>query len=325
MGRLGDQMERKTATLVILGVFLAACASQPGAETVDDRARDLEPELPSADAASGVDEVLALVERGAETWEESCERANAEGLCLEFVLVKEDATRCGEPVLGDVVVHARDVDAAKAAQADFAEALELALDLEAPGDDTLRMRYKSALATARLAQVDAKLEAYFGIDAPSDVDFTVEEWKRDSGVPKWEAEYTEQVAKKEASMQRFKDYFEAKTRAGQDVMKDFASVKQFGDVEVVLRAALRTSWTSVHFHDQMTSFEIPVSMRDKEDFRTAYCGALAGQAERPREQGVDAAIYCREKANEAGFEGSVVQTCSDLLAKLQPAAKTTSQ
>ena len=314
-------MQRKQATLVILATFLAACASQPGVETVDDRARDLEPELPSADASAGVDEVLALVERGSETWDESCDHANAEGLCLEFVLPKEDPGRCGAPVLGDVVVHARDVDAAKAAQADFAEALELALDLETPDDETLRMRYKSALATARLAQADAKLEAYFGIDAPTDVDFTVEEWKRDSGVPKWETEYAEQLDKKNASMQQFKDYFEAKSRAGEEIMKEFASVKQFGDVEVVLRAALRTSWSSVHFHDQMTSFEIPVSIRGKEEMRNAYCGALADQAERPREIGVAAAVYCREKANEAGFEGGVVQTCAELLAKIEPTSK----
>lgn len=318
-------MQNNRAILVILATFLAACASQPGAETVDDRARDLEPELPTADASPGVDEVLALVERGAETWEESCERANAEGLCLEFVLPKDDANRCGDPVLGDVVVHARDVDAAKAAQADFAEALELALDLEAPDDDALRMRYKSALATARLAQVDAKLEAYFGIDAPTDVDFAVEEWKRDSGEPKLEAEYAAQVERKNASMQRFKDYFEAKTQAGRQVMDGYVTLKQFGDIEVVLRAALRTSWTSVHFHDQVTSFEIPVSIRGKEELRTAYCGALVGQAEAPRQQGVDAAVYCREKANSAGFDGSIVQACAELLAKLEPTANETSQ
>ena len=311
-------MDDKKGFLVVLATLLAACAAQPGGDPVDERARDLEPELPTAETAHGVEEVLALVEQASETWEESCEKANAEGLCLEFAAPKADASRCGDPVLGDVVVHARDPDAARTAQADFAEALELALDLEAPDDEAVRQRYKTALATARLAQIDAQLEAYFGIAVPEDVDFVVEEWKRDSGNPKWEAEYKAQVAKKDDSTKRFKEYFEAKAGAGKELMTGFASVKQFADVEVTLRAALRTSWTSVHFSDQLTSFEIPVSIRDKDDARGAYCDALAGQAEVPRRQGIDAATYCQERAAEYGYEGPTAKACADLLAKLQP-------
>ena len=308
-----------------LTTVAVACTAQPGAESVDERARDLEPALPSADGASGAEEVLALVERASELWEDSCEDPNDEGLCLEFVLGNQDANRCGRSLLGDVRVRARDSDAANAAQADFAEALSLAQDLEAPEGDDLRRRYKRALATARLAQVDADLEAYFEIETPRDIDFTVEDWKRDSGVPKWEAEHADQLEKKEESVERFKEYFETKARAGKELMVGFASIKQFGDVEVTLQAALRTSWTAVHFHDQITSFEIPVSIRDKEEMRAVYCDVLVDQAEIPRKQGADAAVYCHEHASAAGVEGSTAQACADLATKLGPTANESSQ
>jgi len=310
---------------VVLTTALAACAAQPGAESVDERTQALEPDFPTVDDESGAEEVLALVERGVDLWQASCDRPSAEGLCLEFVAGNEDPSRCGSPVLGGVRVHARDADAAREAQADFAEALELALDVDPPEDDALQRRYKTALAVARLSQVDAELETYFAIEAPTDIDFTVEDWKRTSDEPKFQAEYVEQVRRRDASVERFKEYFETKTLAGQELMTGFAGVKQFGDLEIVLQAALRTSWVSVHFHDQITTFEVPASIRDRQEARVVYCDALADHAERPRQLGLGAASYCHEHASAAGLEGGTAQACADLLTKLEPAANESSQ
>ena len=55
---------------------------------------------------------------------------------------------------------------------------------------------------------DERYEEYLQNTMPEGLDFTVEEWKKDSGLPKWEKEYKDQVKARDDSQKRFKEFFD---------------------------------------------------------------------------------------------------------------------
>src|SRR5690606_16741847 len=161
-----------------------ACAARPSETSAPPAA----PPPQAHDAAAA--ELIAQIERAVQAWRDSCPDANEQDLCIELAAAEDSPQRCAAPMLGRVIVHSRDPELAARAQAELAAAMDRAgchdpgackreiLDVQ-PHDPALKRDFLRALAAARLARADAELEAYFAVTLPRDIDFVVEEWKRD--------------------------------------------------------------------------------------------------------------------------------------------------
>jgi hypothetical protein len=329
-------MTRTSVLLAASLTTLAACTVKPaqGSEAAG-RSPPATASTPPSSRADAHDvaaaELVAQIEGAVQTWRDSCPTPNAQGLCIEHAVADPSPQRCAVPVLGRVIVHPRDPALASSALAELASAMDRAgcddnesrqgcdpevLDVQ-PRDAALRHRFHHALAAARLCRADAELEAYFALTMPTDIDFVVEEWKRDSREPGHAEEYRAQVTKRDDSQQRFKTYFESKTELAASLTADLAAVKQYRDEEVLARAALRTSWTALHFYDELHSAEIPASART-EPHREAYCAMLDDFGSTARRNAREAAYYCTRRAAQDGYRSPTVDACHELLARLEP-------
>lgn len=260
-------------------------------------------------------EVIDTVDAAAVQWARSCKKPDGEGLCITRAAPKASAKRCTAPLLGRVTVHARNAKEAERAQAGFDRALRLAEHASEPTDDATRIAYRDAVVQARLGKADLELEQYLSITMPTQLDFFVEEWKQDSGVRKLEKQYAQQVARKEASIKRFKEFFESKTELGRQLNDGYIAIKEARSEGWTLKVALRTAWVALDMADQMRTAPVPKSLA-KPESRDAYCDALASQATAPLRQAREAAQYCVDRAAEAELAGPTVDACRDLLSAL---------
>lgn len=300
------------ACTTMLGA-VSACATSIGPET------DLEPREWS-DTPHDAEAVIAMIEEAADAWAASCPNVDDYGLCVSFDSTRTDPNQCHGPVLGQVVVHERDRELASRAREMFERALEQADALDEPDDPELLAAYRRAVGRAHLGLADADIETYFEIVLPSDLDFRVEEYKAESAEPAERAEYEAQVAKKDASQKAFQTYFEAKATLSKSIISELASIKQTADPTSVVSAALRTSWVSGQFVDQLRGATIPESMRRSEEQTAAYCTVLWDQTEAPLRMALDAATYCRDRADEHGVSGREADACAELVVAFTDAA-----
>jgi tetratricopeptide (TPR) repeat protein len=226
---------------------------------------------------------------------------------------------CGSATQGLVTVHARDGKKAKQAQTHFQTSLRLASrNPEIPKDEKQRIEdYKNAVGMSMVYSADEKYEEYLRNEMPEGLDFTIEDWKKGSGVPKWEKEYKEQVAKTEDSKKRFKDFFDRKVTVAKDLQERYAKVKSSGSPYWVLAAAARSAVTMQNFADQLYRAEVPKSFK-VEDQVFAYCDALADQAEVPQKMANEAFTYCLERSTEFQFFNEFSRMCEEELQQRDP-------
>ncbi len=284
------------ARLPALSLVMSGCVSAAVADAEGLESADVESSLESKDA---VDSVVAMVHEATEAWVESCPEAGEHGLCLHVDSLREDPARCGEPLLGRLVMAERDVDAAAAAQDRFEDALALAEGVERPADPQRLADYRHALGQALLAVADATAEEYFAVRLPAGLDFSQEAPER-----------------KQTSEREFASYMKTKTATGQALMTAYAEVKEAGDAESMVTAALRTAWVATEFSDALRSADVPERMRSNDEQRAAYCGALHDFAAGPANIALDAAVYCRDKATEWSYVGPTVSACDELATAL---------
>lgn len=270
-------------------------------------------DVPVATEPASAQEVIDAIDAAAAQWAGSCKKADAEGLCITRAAPKASPKRCAAPLLGRVTVHPRNAKQAKRAQEGLDRALRLAEHASEPTDDATRAAYREAVARARLAKADLVLEEYLAIAMPTKLEFFVEEWKQRSGVPKWEEQYEQQVARRNDSTKRFKEYIERKTELGRRLVDGYGAVGPANDWTT--KAALRTAWVSQDMADQVRTATIPKSIA-KAEARDAYCEALESFSAAPQQQARDAAQYCVDRAAEVGLTGPTVDACRDLLGKL---------
>ena len=152
---------------------------------------------------------------------------------------------------------------------------------------------------------------------PEGLDFTVEEWKKDSGLPKWEREYKEQKATFEASAKRFKEFFDKKVSVASELQERYAKVKSSGSPYWVLAAAARSAVSMQNFADQLYRAEVPSSFK-VEDQVFAYCDALADKAAVPQKMANDAFTYCLERSTEFQFFNDFSRMCEGELQQRDP-------
>ena len=277
---------------------------------------------PEATPATGdADASVAELEAALAAWDASCKKKGAHGLCVQMTppATKARKGRCAPRRLGAITVRSRG-KRGDAAYKKLAAAVKKAEALPDPSDVADKAALQSALAEAKIALADRDLETYIAVTVPANLDFYVEEWKRDSGLPKWEAQYEIQVAKREASTKKFKAFFDEKTKLGGDLMKRYAKLKKYGDGEVVIEAALKTAWLSQNFADELVAAPIPKSIK-KDEVKDAYCDALADQSKRPEKMAQDAATYCTDKASENKITGAAANACKELLDSYPAPAK----
>lgn len=292
-------------------IILATLAATTTAQAGDPPG----PDAPVAKEPASAQDVIDAVDAAADQWASSCKKADAEGLCIRRTAPKASPTRCAAPLLGTVTVRPRDAKRAKRAQQAFDQALRLAEHVAEPLDEATLAAYREALARARLAKADLELEQYLAITMPTRLDFFVEEWKQSSGVPQWEAQHEQQVARKNDSIERFKAYFERKTELGRRLQESYADLAQARSERWTVKAALRTAWVAQDMADQLRTAPIPESLA-KAEVRDAYCEALEGQSSAPLQQARDAAQACVDRAAAAELTGPAVDACQELLAKL---------
>lgn len=226
---------------------------------------------------------------------------------------------CGNPTQGIVTVHARDGKKAKTAQGHFSTALKLsAKKPKLPAEEVERVEaYKNAVGMSMVYSADQKYEEYLQNVMPEGLDFTVEEWKKDSGLPKWEREYKEQMKTAQDSKKRFKEFFDKKVSVAKELQERYAKVKTSQSPYWVLAAAARSAISMQNFADQLYRAEVPRSFK-VEDQVFAYCDALADQAAMPQKLANDAFTYCLERSTEFQFFNEFSRMCEAELQQRDP-------
>ena len=254
---------------------------------------------------------IARLEQATQVWERSCHESDSTGLCVELVPVESSPSRCVSPRLGEVRVLSRKAKLADKAQRALDQAIDHAQSLAAPSDPALQDAHRAALERAQLARADGDLERYLALRMPADLDFIVEEWKRDSQDAKDRKEYERQVTRRDRSQAAFKRYFDDKTSQSAELLMAYARLRGPAAVE----AAQRTAWVSLSFADQLESAAVPSAMKSAEQ-RAAYCSALADHAEAPHRVARDAATVCVEAADRLGVTNAATEACKVVLGVL---------
>lgn len=248
------------------------------------------------------------------------QREKAEKLRKKTKKKKNDIPQyCGTSTQGLITVHARDPKKAATAQGHFREVLKLAkkkVDIP-PGELTRIDDFKNAVGMSMVYQADQKYEEYLTIEIPSGLEFYVEEWKKDSGMPKWEREYKEQLAKKQESEKKFKEFFTSKTKLGEQLVKEYAEVKSSKSPYWVLAAAARTAVLSQNFADQLYRAETPKSIKTEDQY-FVYCDALSDYAQGPQKIAEGAFTYCLEKSTEFQYFNQFSRLCEEELQQRNP-------
>jgi TolA-binding protein len=221
--------------------------------------------------------------------------------------------RCGSATQGLITVHKRSSKGRANAEKRFKTVMKLSKKkVNIPAEDVQRLEaFRNAQGMAMVYLADGKYEDYLQINMPEGLSFNVEEWKKDSGLPKWEKEYKEQVKKKEDSEKRFKKFFEDKVKLLNELTEAYAKVKATGSPYWTLASAARTAMLSQNFADQLYRADVPRDIIKTEDEYYAYCDALADQAQPLQKQAFDAFTYCIERSTEFSFFNQYSRLCEE--------------
>ncbi|NVB37843.1 hypothetical protein G6O69_08355 [Pseudenhygromyxa sp. WMMC2535] len=222
--------------------------------------------------------------------------------------------RCGSPTQGIITVHRRGKKRREAAQARFKKILKLVGNgskIKLPEDDVKRIEdFKNAWAMSMVYRADSKYEEYLTLKMPEDLDFTVLDYYKDTGVPSLERKYEESLKKAEDSKKRFGEFFQEKVKLGQELKDEYAAVKDTGSPYWVLAAAARTASVLQNFADQLYRADVPQSFRTQEQV-WAYCDALADQAQPLQDEALAAYTYCIERSTEFQFFNEFSRLCEE--------------
>lgn len=147
-------------------------------------------------------QLVAEAELAADLWRNACDQP-WHGLCVAFVLASRDGP-CDPGTVPLFNVRPRDPRMRREAlrRATSVGRRGNALDL-AHVAPWRRHALRAALGQAALVLADESIEALIALEHPRGLDFFVEDYKRGSGVPRWEREYREQVQRQTDSTTRF--------------------------------------------------------------------------------------------------------------------------
>lgn len=154
--------------------------------------------------------VLAESELAADLWRSACTRP-WHGLCVSFTHAWREACYVEHvPVFTTIPRDAKlRREALRLAAAATRHGRDLDLARVAPWR---RPALRAALGQAALVTADEAFESTIALEFPLDLQFMVEDYKHNSGVPKWEREYREQVRRHATDTARFATYWNAANR-----------------------------------------------------------------------------------------------------------------
>lgn len=227
---------------------------------------------------------------------------------------------CGAPTSGIITVFDRSKKKADEAQKYFDSVLKLAKGtIKVPEEDrNRRENYANAVAMASVYRADRQYEDYLRIEMPAGLNFFVEEYKKDSGIPKWEKEYKEQVKKKEDSEKRFLDFFNKKTSIGNELQKQYDGIVNAKQSPFwMLAAAARSAMVSQNYADQLYRAEVPKEFKTEEQ-AYAFCDALSDKAQPIQEAAIAKFSYCLERSTTFQFFNEFSRLCEDELQQREP-------
>jgi TolA-binding protein len=220
---------------------------------------------------------------------------------------------CGSPTQGIITVHRRGKNRREAAQARFKKIIKLVNNskIQIPEEDKKRAEdFRNAWAMSLVYAADQKYEDYLRIEMPSDLDFVVEDWRKDTGVASWERIYAEQVKKAEDSKKRVGQFFESKMKLGKDLQEQYGAVKNTGSPYWVLAAAARTASVLQNFADQLYRAEVPGDFKTQDQV-WAYCDELGDIADPIQAQALQSYEYCIERSTEYQFFNEFSRLCEE--------------
>jgi hypothetical protein len=227
---------------------------------------------------------------------------------------------CGSATSGIITVHSRNKKKADEAQKYFDSVLKLAKSkINVPEDDRDRREdFANAVAMAGVYKADRGYEEYLKIEMPGGLSFFVEEWKKDAGLPKWEKEYKEQVAKKADSTKRFLEFYEKKTKQGQALQQQYDGIVNAKQSPYwMLAAAARSAMVSQNYADQLYRAEVPKEFKT-EDQAYAFCDELGDKAQPIQEDAVKKFSFCLERSTTFQFFNEFSRLCEEELQQREP-------
>jgi hypothetical protein len=228
---------------------------------------------------------------------------------------QEIPKNCGTATSGIVKVFPRNKKRADEAQKYFDSVIKQAkAKVSIPEDDRQRAEdFRNAVAMAQVYRADVQYEEYVVIEMPSGLSFFVEEYKKDSGLPKWEKEYKEQVKKRDDSVKRFTEFYQKKGKLGQDLQKTYDSIVEAKQSPYwMLAAAARSAMVSQNYADQLYRAEVPAEFKTEEE-AYAFCDELSDKAQPHQDAAVAKFSYCLEKSTTFQFFNDFSRLCEEEL------------
>ncbi|WAS94702.1 tetratricopeptide repeat protein [Nannocystis punicea] len=227
---------------------------------------------------------------------------------------------CGSATSGIITVHSRNKKKADEAQKYFDSVLKMAKNkINVPEEDRDRREdFANAVAMSGVYKADRGYEEYLKIEMPGGLSFFVEEWKKDAGLPKWEKEYKEQVAKKADSTKRFLEFYEKKTKQGQALQAQYDGIVGAKQSPYwMLAAAARSAMVSQNYADQLYRAEVPKEFKT-EDQAYAFCDELGDRAQPIQEDAVKKFSFCLERSTTFQFFNEFSRLCEEELQQREP-------
>ncbi|MEM7152540.1 MAG: hypothetical protein AAF799_06850 [Myxococcota bacterium] len=226
--------------------------------------------------------------------------------------------RCGTSTQGVITVHRRDPKLAAAAQKHFDRVLTLAKRAEPPADDADRATaYRDAVGSAMVYRTDARYEEYLRIEMPENLDFYIEEWKKGSGLPRYERQYRAQVARVKDTRERLQAFLDSKTAIRDELIGDYGKVLDSGSPHWVLASAARSAVVFQTFADQLYRAEVPRTLKTEEAYDD-YCFGLGDYAQPLQEAATNALRYCLERSTKYQYFNEFSRMCEEELQQRSP-------
>ncbi|MBA3548319.1 MAG: hypothetical protein H0T76_17700 [Nannocystis sp.] len=228
---------------------------------------------------------------------------------------QEIPKNCGQATSGIVTVFPRNKKRADEAQKYFEGVIKASkAKVTIPEEDRQRIEdFRNAVAMAQVYKADVQYEEYVVIEMPGNLNFLVEEYKKESGLPKWEKEYKEQVKKRDDSIKRFTEFYQKKGKIGQELQKAYDSIVEAKQSPYwMLAAAARSAMVSQNYADQLYRAEVPAEFKTEEE-AYAFCDELSDKALPHQDAAVAKFSYCLEKSTTFQFFNEFSRLCEEEL------------
>jgi hypothetical protein len=225
--------------------------------------------------------------------------------------------RSFEPV---ITVYRRDAKLSAAAQRRFARIQKLMSHnkVAIPEIDTRRLAaFKHAWGMAVFYATDAKYEDFLRREPPEGLDFTIEEWRKESGVPAWEKQYAAQLATAQKSHARLREFVAEQSQLVAELEDRYFMVRQTLSPDWTLAAFARNASVNEYAAAGLRRAKLPRRL-DSEDAVRAYCDALAGHAEPFEDRALQSWVYCLDHSTEYLYHDEFTHLCEIEAAAADP-------